>query len=442
LALGAPTSRDVPMDLKPPKKIGRYEIRAELGRGMMGVVYEADDPVLGRTLALKTIELGFVVAEEERKAFELRFLSEARAAARLSHPGIVVVYDAGADPDTGQFFMALEYLHGRTLDSVIKPEQPHDWREALRITGKVAEALHHAHGHGIIHRDIKPANIMLLESGEPKIMDFGIAKLPTSQLTATGQIFGSPAYMSPERAREEPVDARSDVFSLGAVLYELVTGTRPFAARDVATILMRVAHDDPQAPSRLNPQLPADVDRVVSRALAKVPAKRYPDAQTLAEDLDDILQGRAPHHLGPATLPTVPPEPPADATIARPKPWSGADTAPGQLRPSLTLPEGKRVSIAILEGPRQGEIFTLAEPRALIGRAGGGAGALVEIDDPEISRSHAVLECEGKRILLRDLRSTNGTFVNEARIDEAELEDRSEFRVGRTRLMLILADLE
>src|SRR5688572_11159369 len=171
-----------------PKKIARYEIRAELGRGMMGVVYEAFDPDLDRTIALKTIQLAFAASDEEREVFEKRFFAEARAAARLSHPGIVVVHDVGRDPDTGTLYIALERLQGRTLADVIRNDAPVPWREALRLVGTVAEVLHHAHGQGVVHRDVKPANIMVLPTGEPKIMDFGIAKVEAAQLTAAGQV--------------------------------------------------------------------------------------------------------------------------------------------------------------------------------------------------------------------------------------------------------------
>ena len=279
-----------------PRTIGRYEIRRELGRGMMGVVYEALDPALGRVIALKTIRLAFAVDQERRRGFEERFLTEARAAASLSHPGIVVVHDVGQDSGTNTLYIALEFLEGQTLANVVEAGQPIEWREALGITRTVAEALHHAHTHGVIHRDIKPANIMILPTGEPKIMDFGIAKVETSQLTATGQFFGTPLYMSPEQAQGQKVDARSDLFSLGALAYALLTGQQPFAAEGVPRILVRVLQDDPPPPTRVIPGLPPDVDYLVARALAKDPADRYPDGQTLAEDIEDILANKAPRH--------------------------------------------------------------------------------------------------------------------------------------------------
>jgi serine/threonine-protein kinase len=408
---------------------------------MMGIVYEAQDPVLGRTLALKTVKLGFVISEQDREAFEKRFLVEASAAARLSHPGIVVVYDVGTDSQTGALFMALEYLRGTTLETMISSGKPLDWRRALQITRQVAAALHHAHAHGIVHRDIKPANIMVLESGEPKIMDFGIAKLPAGQLTASGQILGSPSYMSPERARDEPVDARSDLFSLGVVLYELLTGKRPFRGSDVAAILMRVSSEDPPPPTKLTADLPVAVDGIVARALAKAPSDRYPDGETLARDLEDVLEGRPPRLGGRAARPKPLPVPQVEAAPGR-LPLAGEATAAGGASEDLCLPPGKRVSLAILDGPHQGEIFTLDRPQVVIGRTGGGSGAHMEIPDPEISRAHTALECRGRQIVLRDLNSTNGTFVGEERISDRELEDHDEFRVGRTRLMLILADLE
>jgi serine/threonine protein kinase len=429
------------MQLSPPKTIGRYEILRELGRGMMGVVYEARDPVLGRTLALKTIQLGFAVLPQERESYEKRFLAEAAAAARLQHPGIVVVYDVGKDPGTGGPYMALEFLSGHALDRLVRDGQPLEWRKALRIGRSVAEALHHAHSQGIIHRDIKPANIMVLESGEPKIMDFGIAKLPASQLTATGQVFGSPAYMSPERAREEGVDARSDIFSLGAVLYEMLTGRRAFPGQGVAAILMKVAHEQPAPPSRLVPDLPEDVDGVVARTLAKKPSDRYPSGRALAEDLQDLLEGQRPRHVRAAQPARTLRSAPALATPGPPA-RVGSDTDRGRKLDPLILPPDTRVSLAILDGPRSGEVFTLQEPRVLIGRKGGGSGAHIELDDPEVSRAHAVLECHGRRIVLRDLNSTNGTFVDEERVEEVDLDDTAEFRIGRSRLMLILASLD
>ncbi len=194
-----------------PTRIGRYDIQRELGRGMMGIVYQARDSVLQRNVALKTISLAFAVSEQERETFEARFLQEARAAATLAHPGIVVVYDVGIDLNVGTLYMALEFLRGKTLESVLATGHVLDWREALRTIARVAEALHHAHAHGIVHRDVKPANIMILASGEPKVMDFGVAKLEGGQLTTRGQVLGSPPYMSPEQTQGESLDARSDL---------------------------------------------------------------------------------------------------------------------------------------------------------------------------------------------------------------------------------------
>jgi serine/threonine-protein kinase len=271
---------------------------------MMGVVYEAKDPVLARTIALKTIELAFSVGAAERESFEKRFFAEARVAARLSHPGILVVHDIGRDPDTGLLFIAFEHLKGRTLAEVIAAGAPLEWREALRIVQGVAEALHHAHAEGVVHRDIKPANIMLLPDGGTKIMDFGIAKLEAVAvgLTSTGQFFGTPAYMAPEQAMGQEIDGRADLFSLGATAYALLTGQLAFAADNMVATIGKVARHDPAPPSQLTPGLPGEVDYVLARALAKAPADRYANARMLAEDTSDILAGRPPRHRASWTL--------------------------------------------------------------------------------------------------------------------------------------------
>jgi len=291
-------------DPSPLSRVGRYEIRGELGRGTMGVVYEAEDPALGRRVAVKTIQVPLAASKREREDYEKRFLAEARIAARLSHAGIVVVHDVGRDAEHDILYIALEHLQGRTLAEVAA-DGPLDWRETLRIVGRLAEAVRYAHAQGVVHRDIKPANIMLVASGEPKIMDFGIAKLEAGQLTSTGQFFGTPLYMSPEQALGQPVDGRTDLFSLGSVAYLLLSGRPPFEAANVPGILSRVAYQHPKPLEGLVPGLPDDVDYVVRRAMAKRPSDRYPDGKTMAEDVDDVLAGRPPRHRGGWTPPPV-----------------------------------------------------------------------------------------------------------------------------------------
>jgi hypothetical protein len=278
-----------------PRQIARYEIRRELGRGVMGVVYRAWDPVLGRTIALKTIK-PVTGSPAQDEAWEKRFLIEAQAAARLSHPAIVVVYDVGRDPETGVSYMALEYLEGQTLAEKSAPGRPLPWREALRIVGQVAEGLHHAHAQGVVHRDIKPANIMIVASGDAKILDFGVARLDEGSLTNPGDLCGTPLYMSPEQASGHALDARSDIFSLGAVAWTLLTGQTPFDAPSLSAILTRVMHRSPPPPSELVSGIPKQVDEIVARALAKMPEDRYPDGRQLAEDIEDALADRVPRH--------------------------------------------------------------------------------------------------------------------------------------------------
>jgi len=282
------------MTTQPPSQIGRYRIERELGRGTMGVVYEARDTTLGRTVALKTFGAMAVIAPHEREAFEERFLSEARISATLEEPHVVAVFDIGRDPDTDLLYMALEYVKGETLASTLS-RGPLPWQEAAAIVAKVARALQAAHSHHIVHRDIKPANIMLNTQGEPKIMDFGIAKASAAQLTVAGQVFGTPAYMSPEQATGDDVDGRSDIFSLGAVLYELVTNTRPFEAPTMATTLTKILHDEPPPASSIA-GVPRGLDAIIARALRKGRDERYDTAAHLAADLENLLAGKLPQY--------------------------------------------------------------------------------------------------------------------------------------------------
>jgi len=267
------------------KKIGRYKILGELGRGAMGVVYRAEDPALDRVVALKTILLSDDV--ENRKEYEKRFALEARAAGKLNHPNIVTTFDFGEEGDLA--FLAMELLEGTDLRTRLK-EKGLATDEAVEIAVQVADGLGFAHERGVVHRDIKPGNIMLLERGGAKIMDFGIARMRSDDFkTSTGMVLGTPRFMSPEQIAGVAVDQRSDVFSLGVVLYEMLTGQMLFAGADSAQIAHNVTNIEHEPPSRRNKEVSSLLDFVVARALKKDPAVRYQDAYEFAADLRTCL---------------------------------------------------------------------------------------------------------------------------------------------------------
>ncbi|HZO01157.1 MAG TPA: serine/threonine-protein kinase [Burkholderiales bacterium] len=270
---------------KTAKKIGRYKVLGELGRGAMGVVYKAEDPNLDRTVALKTISLD--KDTEGRAEYQKRFFLEAKAAGKLNHANIVTTYDFG-EVD-GMAYLAMELMEGTDLRKRVQ-QGPIPPVEAVEIGCQVAEGLAYAHQRGIVHRDIKPANIMLPERGPAKIMDFGLARMRLADhKTSTGIVLGTPRYMSPEQISGQPVDHRSDIFSLGIVLWEMLTGKRLFSGTEIAQVSHSITYDEHEPPTRVNPELPAMLDFVVARALKKDPAVRYQDADEMAADLHTCL---------------------------------------------------------------------------------------------------------------------------------------------------------
>ncbi len=266
------------------RSIGRYMLDEELGRGSMGTVFRASDPLIERSVAIKTVDLGKL--DDGTLQPRLRFLREAKAAGRLSHPGIVTVHDVGELEDVA--FIVMELVEGQSVKDVLDRADEIPLPVALDIVRQAAEALDFAHRHGVVHRDVKPGNLMLTRQGMVKITDFGIARVDQTARTRTGILVGSPGYMSPEQLMGKAVDGRSDVFSLGAVLYELATGRGPFDAehREDVLALMNNITNRPHAPaSRLNPKVPASLDAIVDRALAKKPADRYESAGKMAAEL-------------------------------------------------------------------------------------------------------------------------------------------------------------
>ena len=268
-----------------PEKFGRYQVLKELGRGAMGIVYLAEDTELARKVAIKMISL--TGSEHERNAHEARFRQEARAAGGVSHPSIITIYDVGREGDVA--FIAMELVEGRELRELIAGGELTP-SQAVELAALIADGLAYAHERGVIHRDIKPGNIMVLKDGRVKVMDFGIARLqqPTVK-TQTGVLLGSPQYMSPEQVAGAEVDARADVFSLGVVLYEMVTGVKPFDAADLSQVLFWVVNMPAKPPSERRPGLPAVVDYIVARALKKKPEERYATAADFAADLRKCL---------------------------------------------------------------------------------------------------------------------------------------------------------
>ena len=265
------------------EQIGRYKIVGELGRGAMGVVYKAQDPAIGRMIAVKSIRLGELTDESERDRLRERLFREAQSAGILSHPGIVTIYDIAEEGDMAYIFM--ELVNGPPLEKMLKAEQAPDKETLLSLMRQVAAALDYAHKKGIVHRDIKPANIMVHEDGTAKVTDFGVAKIVSQQLTQAGTIMGTPSYMSPEQVQGLPVSGRSDQFSLAVIAYEILTGEKPFNAEYLPTLLFKIVREEPIAPHRLNSTLLPVVESVMRKALAKAPEQRY---ETCVEFVDAL----------------------------------------------------------------------------------------------------------------------------------------------------------
>jgi CHASE2 domain-containing sensor protein/tRNA A-37 threonylcarbamoyl transferase component Bud32 len=272
----------------PQQKIDRYEILGELGHGAMGIVYKGRDPLIDRPVAIKTIRFDRLYEDQDIQGLKGRFFKEAQAAGKLTHPNIVTIFDVGED--RGLSYMAMEYLEGDVLSKFCSPGQLLQVEEVLEIIAQAAEALDLAHKRNIVHRDIKPANIMRTSEGEIKVMDFGIAKLPSSTLTQDGSVVGTPAYMSPEQIRGEDLDGRSDLFSLGSILYELLTGVKFFSGENFSAMAHKLTHENPPPPSRQNPLVPPAVDEILNKVLAKNRNDRYARGKDFSKDLRKVLQ--------------------------------------------------------------------------------------------------------------------------------------------------------
>ena len=272
------------------ERLGKYRIDGILGKGAMGVVYKAFDPGIERVVALKTIRKE-MFSESEQLELIGRFKNEAQAAGRLSHPNIVTVYDYFEDSESA--YIAMEFVEGTGLDTLLVPGRPAPMARALAWMGDLLEGLDYAHARGVVHRDVKPANLLVTSGARVKISDFGIARIESSTLTQAGSMIGTPSYMSPEQFRGDPVDGRSDVFSAAIVLYQLLTGARPFSG-SASVVMQQILNDNPPPPSRALPGLGTGFDALLATAMAKGPAERFPSARAFHEALLAAARASAP----------------------------------------------------------------------------------------------------------------------------------------------------
>ncbi len=275
----------IDMEVKPT--LGRYEITGELGRGAMGVVYKGQDPKIRRTVAIKTVTLS-EFDEDNLDEMKERFFREAESAGLLAHPNIVTIYDCGEEHDLA--YIAMEYLEGGDLEEFTKPDHLLPMHETLLIVSRVADALDYAHSKDIVHRDIKPANIMRIkETNDVKVTDFGIARITSSSKTKTGVILGTPSFMSPEQVSGKKVDGRSDIFSLGVLLFEMLTGQKPFKGEDITSLMYNIAKEKHLSPRDINPKIPPVVEKIIDKALEKDLEQRYQKAGEMATHLKQVI---------------------------------------------------------------------------------------------------------------------------------------------------------
>src|ERR1700756_3485132 len=295
-------------------KAGRYEILGELGRGAMGVVYKATDPVIGRAVAVKTIKLSEEGTGLSRPELLARFQTEARAAGLLTHPNIVVVFDAGEEE--GLYYITMELVEGKSVQALLDAGHAFPLPRVLRIMEQTCSALQFAHERNVVHRDIKPANIMLTGDDTVKVTDFGTAKiLQFGTVQQTAHVMGTPSYMSPEQVKGRAVDGRSDIFSLGVMLYEMITGEKPFPGQSITTVIYKIVNEEPVPPRQINPSIHPGISAAVMRALAKEPEHRYHSCGEMLEDLRNYRTIAGPDAT-PRSAMTLGGQPAPNATVA------------------------------------------------------------------------------------------------------------------------------
>jgi serine/threonine protein kinase len=363
-----------------PTTIGRYEVLRELGRGAMGTVFLARDSALGRLVALKTFRHSHHDVDlEDSAVLRRRTIREAQRAGALSHPNVITIYDlveTGADADS--FYIVMEYVEGQGLDALMRHEGPMKLVEAAPLVSQIAAALDHLHARGIVHRDVKPGNVLVADDGRVKITDFGIARSEDPTATVDTDVYGTPYYMAPEQILGQPVDGRTDVFSLGVVLYEMLTGCRPFPGATVAEVAHRVVYGAPEEPQVGGRPLAPALREVLEQALATKPAERFPSAGALATAVQDLAEATGSLDL--------------DATTAFPRSgWLKRPLPP----PQAALPRAPRVTVAIalvvalLLGTGWGYLHWLRGPQPI--------GTESELQARQVG--YVKLVSEGKRLL-------------------------------------------
>ncbi len=323
-------------------KAGRYELSEELGRGAMGVVHKAFDPVIGRNVAVKTMRLTEVGSGMTHAELTARFQTEARAAGLLTHPNIVVVYDAGEED--GLYYITMEYVEGKSLQAMLDAKQTFPLPRTLRLIEQVCSALDYAHRSNVVHRDIKPANLMLAPDDTVKVTDFGTAKIMRFGSAQTTHIIGTPSYMSPEQVKGKAVDGRSDIFAVGVILYELVTGEKPFPGQNVTTVIYKIVNEEPTPPRELNASIHPGLSAVITRALAKEPAARFQSCREMLEALRNYRSG-----LSASAETTM---------VSAAAPVAGA-SSPARTTVHTAPPFGAGISSVMLEEPRKRNLFWL-----------------------------------------------------------------------------------
>lgn len=418
-----------------PTSLGRYQVVEELGRGAMGIVYLGVDPVIARPVAIKVVRESEQMTPAEVEQFQARFRHEAEAAGRLSHPDIVQVYDIGSN------YMVMEFVEGRPLSAVLREGTSFSVRQVVALVQRAADAIDYAHRNGIVHRDIKPGNVMLLGAGGLKVMDFGVARLDTSNLTAAGSVIGSVRYMAPEQMMGEKVDGRADVFSLAAVAYELLTAEPPFPGDTITDVVSRVVRGAHVPPCAVESRLPPACDNVFARAFAKRPVDRHARALDFARDLAEAARPALDVvivHQAHAELPTD-----ADATAEE---RGDADTE--------TQPAARSLVPAAAAGPQPEQAKATSATEAGVAEAAGSPepdtleGPLFEVPEPAPVRATArtvIMELSRSRregvLLLESDPSGAAAFVDGVRVGTTPVPEH-ELRFGSHEVRLEAPDCE